>query len=80
MKLLALFGCVAGLLCAQTEGNYTIRFEPRVVLQAKTDIPFEIHVTDNRGKPLAGAVVRLQVETDKGTEISMFKPARCTST
>ena len=71
--MLTLLGCVAGLLFAQTEGNYTIRFEPRVVLQAKTDIPFEIHVTDDRGKPLAGAVVQLQVETNRGTEVTMFK-------
>ena len=73
MKLLTLLGCVAGLLFAQINGNYTIRFEPRVLLQAKADIPFEIHVTDDRGKPLIGAKVTLQVETAQATQVAVFK-------
>lgn len=57
------------------EGNFTIRLEPRVVLQANVDIPFEVRVLDDRRKPLVGATVTLQIENSEGHDVKVFKAA-----
>ena len=76
MKVLAQILFTAGLLLAQGgEGNFTIRLEPRVVLQANIDIPFEVRVLDDRRKPLVGATVTLQIENPDGHDVRVFKAA-----
>ncbi len=66
--------CAAGLAAAQNhEGNFIIRFEPTADLQAKVEIPFAIHVLDDRHKPVLNATVTLQIETQQKTEVNVFK-------
>ena len=61
--LFALLLCAAGVSHAQIrEGDFTIRFEPKAVLQTNAPIPFEITVKDDLGKPLIQAKVTLQIE------------------
>jgi hypothetical protein len=54
VRLFALALCVCGLLFAaqETEGNFAIRFEPTAKLQTNVEVPFTVHATDDRGKPL----------------------------
>ena len=62
----------AALLFAQREGNFTIRFEPKAILQTGVQVPFEISVTDSRRNPLAQAEVKLYIETADGRERKSF--------
>jgi hypothetical protein len=54
VRLLALILCISGLLFAanEVEGNFTIRFEPTAKLQTGVEVPFTVHVTDDRKRPL----------------------------
>jgi nitrogen fixation protein FixH len=54
VKVLVLALSLFGLLFAaqEVDGNFTIRFEPTAKLQANVEVPFTVHVTDDRGKPL----------------------------
>ena len=54
-------------------GNFIIRFEPKVVLQTNAPIPFEIDVTDDLHKPLTQAKVTLQIETAEHANVNVFK-------
>ncbi|HEX4164240.1 MAG TPA: FixH family protein [Bryobacteraceae bacterium] len=74
MRFFALLFCTVGLLLAQQqEANFTIRFEPNVILEANAQIPFAIHVTDDRHKPVQNATVTLQIETPQDTKVQVFK-------
>ena len=74
VKFLALLFVSAGLLTAQSrEGNFTIRFEPDVMLEANVAVPFSIHVTDDRHRPVQYAAVTLQIETEQDKEVQVFK-------
>lgn len=53
-------------------GNFTIRFEPKAVLQTNAPIPFEIDVTDDLQKPLIQAKVTLQIETAEHTDVKVY--------
>ncbi len=76
VKFLALLFISAGLMTAQTrEGNFTIRFEPDVMLEANVKVPFSVHVTDNRHKPVQFATVTLQIETEQDKDVQVFKAA-----
>ena len=54
-------------------GNFSIRFEPAVVLQANAPIPFAITVKDALRHPVTDAKVTLQVETQQRTQVTVFK-------
>ena len=57
----------------ERDGNFTIRFEPTVVLQAQTEVPFSIVVTDPLRKPVERARVTLQIKNQYGMEVKDFK-------
>ena len=63
----------AALLFAQREGNFTIRFEPKAILQTRVPVPFEISVTDSRRSPVTQADVKLFIETAGGQNRTVFK-------
>jgi hypothetical protein len=67
VKLLVLALCFLGFAFAadETEGNFTIRFEPTAKLQANVEVPFEVHVTDDRKRPL---------QQDDSVELSIGQP------
>ncbi len=70
VKIFALFLCLAGLLVAAADqpGDFTIRFEPTAKLQANVEVPFDVHVTDSRKRPLPQAQVELSISpVDKPT-------------
>ena len=69
----------APLLLAQREGNFTIRFEPKAILQTGVQVPFEISVTDSRRNPVAQAEVKLYIETADGRERKAFVAPAITS-
>ncbi len=75
MKILvALLLCAAGLSQAQVrEGDFTIRFEPKAVLQTNAPIPFEITVKDDLGKPLIQAKVTLQIQMANHVHTQVYK-------
>lgn len=61
---------MAGLLVAAADqpGDFTIRFEPTAKLQANVEVPFEVHVTDSRDRPLPQGKVELSISpVDKAT-------------
>ena len=60
------------LVWAQREGNFTIRFEPKAILQTGVAVPFEISVTDSRRNPVTQAEVKLYIETADGRERKPF--------
>ena len=68
VKILALFLCVAGLLLAQQEGNFKIRFEPSAKLQTGVQVPFDIHVEDTLNKPVRDASVTMQISPVAASE------------
>lgn len=73
MKVAACLLLAAGLLgSAEREGNFTIRFEPKAILQTGAAIPFEISVTDPHRNPVAQAAVKLYIETVDGRERKAF--------
>ena len=55
------------------EGNFTIRFEPTVVLQSKTEVPFSIVIRDARSKPVEHAQVTLQIKNSDGMGVKDFR-------
>ena len=74
MRLFTLvFFCAGALLLAQKEGNYTIRFEPKAILQTDVPVPFEIDVTNDLRKPLIDAKVTLQIETTDQRLLKVFQ-------
>ncbi len=74
MRALILLICAVGLATAQNhEGNFIIRFEPTVDLQANAEIPFAINVVDDRHHPVLNATVSLQIETQQKTQVSVYK-------
>lgn len=74
MKTLRSILCATGLLLGQQrDGNFTIRLEPRAVLQAGVEIPFAIHVVDDLHKPLINATTTLQIETPQHTRVKVYK-------
>ena len=79
MKVAACLLLAAGLLAsAEREGNFTIRFEPKAILQTGVPVPFEISVTDSRRNPVAQAQVKLYIETADGRNRKPF-PAPTTT-
>ncbi len=57
----------------ERDGSFNIRFEPTVVLQAQTEVPFSIAVTDPLRKPVEHARVTLQIKNHYGMEVRDFK-------
>lgn len=54
-------------------GNFTIYVEPTAKLQTDAPIPFQIRVSDDLKKPLVDATVTLQIETDDGRYVQVFR-------
>jgi|SRR5947209_15425565 len=54
-------------------GNFTIYAEPTAKLQTDAEIPFQIRVTDDLNKPLVNATVTLQIETQDGRYVQVFR-------
>ena len=64
----------AGALWAQDRtANFTIRFAPDADLQTKVEVPFAIHLSDDRGQPVENAKVTLQIEKPQHTDVQVFK-------
>ena len=73
MKFAACLLLGAALLVSrEREGNFTIRFEPKAILQTGVTVPFEISVTDSRHNPVAQAEVKLYIETADGRDRKLF--------
>ena len=73
VRSLPLFLALGLLAFAGREGNFTIRFEPKAIMQTAAQIPFEITVLDDLKKPVAEAKVTLQIETKDGQNVEVFK-------
>jgi len=61
------------LLAQEREGNFTIRFEPKAILQTGVPIPFEISVSNDLQQPVVQATVTLQIETTAHENVKVFK-------
>jgi hypothetical protein len=73
------FFLVLGLLAfAGREGNFTIRFEPKAILQAEAQIPFEITVLNDLKQPLHQAKVTMQIETKDHKHTMTYKAPEVT--
>ena len=57
----------------ERDGNFTIRFEPTVVLQSQTEVPFSIVVIDPLRKAVDHARVTLQIKNHYGMDVKDFK-------
>jgi hypothetical protein len=69
-----------GLLAfAGREGNFTIRFEPKAILQAEAQIPFEIKVMNDLKQPLHEAKVTLQIASKDHLTVKQFKAPEVTA-
>lgn len=74
MKIAALLLCSFTLFAQQIrEGNFSLRFEPTAVLQAKAPIPFRIQVMDANNRPLTFATVDLEIARPDGSQPAKFK-------
>ena len=74
MKVAALLLCSITLFAQQLrEGNFSMRFEPTAILQAKAPIPFRIQVMDAANRPLTFATVDLEIARPDGTQPAKFK-------
>ena len=74
MRVFALIFLALASFAQVREGNFGIRFEPQVVLQANAAIPFEIQIKDDLHRPLTEAKVTLQIETQQQhTQVAVFK-------
>jgi hypothetical protein len=84
VKFLVSIACLAGVFAAfgqqtqpQTpplrEGNFDIRFEPTAVLQAGSEIRFDITVKDADHNLVHGAKVTLQIETADHHSAKIFR-------
>lgn len=54
-------------------GNFDIRVEPTAILQAGTEIRFDITVKDADRRPVHGARVTLQIETPEHEQTKVFR-------
>jgi hypothetical protein len=79
VRSLCLFLALGVSVFAGREGNFTIRFEPKAVLQTDAQIPFEIKVMDDLKKPVQDAKVTLQIETKNHQHLTVFKAPAVTS-
>ena len=70
--LLAIFSATVAP-AQERDGNFTIRFEPTVVLQAQTEVPFSIVVIDPLRKPVDHARVTLQIKSHDGMDVKDFR-------
>jgi YtkA-like len=61
------------------EGNFTIRFEPKAVLQTDAQIPFEISVLNDLKQPLHEAKVTMQIETKDHHHVMTYKAPEVTA-
>jgi hypothetical protein len=75
VKAAVLLFCALTVLAQQKlhNGNFNIRFEPTAILQSKTPIPFEIHVTDPNHHPVIGAKLEMDIEMADHTHAQTFK-------
>lgn len=75
VKTLILLLCAAVAASGQLRhGDFTIRVDPTAAVQANTEVPFEIRVTDALHKPVLGATVTLQIETEnRHAAVRVFK-------
>jgi hypothetical protein len=74
VKTAALLLCSFTLFAQQIrEGNFSMRFEPTAILQAKAPIPFRIQVMDANNRPLTFATVDLEIARLDGTQPAKFK-------
>lgn len=73
MRSLCLLLVLGLSVFAGREGNFTIRFEPKAILQTDAQIPFEIKVMDDLKKPVQDAKVTLQIETAEHKHVTVFK-------
>lgn len=77
--LVAIFCAIGLMLGQQRDGNFTIRLEPRAVLQAGAEIPVAIQVTDDLRRPLINATATLQIETAQHTRLKVYKATQTDS-
>jgi hypothetical protein len=73
VRSLCLFLILGLVAFAGREGNFTIRFEPKAILQTDAEIPFEITVTNDLKQPLHQAKVTLQIATKDQQNVKVFK-------
>ncbi len=74
MKAFACLLCASALLLADDRpGNFDLRAEPTAQLQTEAQIPFQIRVRDDLGKPLVDAKVTLQIETPEHERTQVYK-------
>lgn len=76
VRLLALILCISGLLFAakDVEGNFSIRFETNAKLQTGVEVPFTVHVTDDRQRPLEqNAHVEMSIAPENREPIKTIK-------
>ena len=78
MRSLFLFLALGFVAFADREGNFTIRFEPKAMLQTDAQIPFEIKVTNDLKQPLHQATVTLQIETKDHHHVKVFRAPEVT--
>jgi hypothetical protein len=78
VRSLCLFVALGLSAFAGREGNFTIRFEPKAVLQAEAQIPFEISVMNELKQPLHEGKVTLQIETKTHENVKVFKAPEVT--
>jgi hypothetical protein len=76
LSLLLAFGLLA---FAGREGNFIIRFEPKAIMQAETQVPFSISVLNDLRQPLHEAKVTLQIETKDHQNVKVFKAPEVTA-
>lgn len=56
------------------EGNFTIRFEPSAKLQTNVEVPFDVRITDDRGKALLhNAKVELSIAPEHKEPVKTIK-------
>jgi hypothetical protein len=79
MRSLCLFLVLGLLAFAGREGNFTIRFEPKAILQTEAQIPFEITVTNDLHQSVRDAKVTLQIETKDHQNVKIFKAPEVTA-
>jgi hypothetical protein len=79
VKPLCLFLALGLCALAGREGNFTIRFEPKAVLQAEAQIPFEITVLNDLKQPLHEAKVTMQIETKDHKHAMTYKAPEVTA-
>lgn len=79
VRPLFLFLALGLFAFAGREGNFTIHFEPKAILQTDAQIPFEINVLNDLRQPLHEAKVTLQIETKDHKKVQVFKAPEVTA-